>query len=427
MHEHLVHIAAPTTRKADDVYRSLSRAYIEFEPYQAFGDPDSSRHERENSTIIRSSPVRSSAQASTNNLGLDESKDSYGSFPSGLSSGAYSKAYNHFTSEMSARSSGEHSQQSLSRLEKLERVHVNWKNKRNQLSNALEEKFRSRTGHPSYSSNRDSVFIEDTQLAAQAIESQLPEYFSQTEEDTSEEEGDQEVRDRSLVQSHLMGLDISHSISTHCIEARSELIPASQISVAGGTLDHTPGSTEANTTLRSSPSISRPQHKLASPRTADGHLHKTFEFQSLPLEVFPPPPKISIDSPGELPSQITEYLATIRMENSDRFKPTKRLRDLDHDERGYWLVECDNWSPRAQYGFWSLLCEHVKSGKLGWGVSLHREGMQGSRGLGQVRLYSWGELVEHIWLSIWLCSQGRVVGSGSRWLDAENTIIIRVA
>jgi hypothetical protein len=41
-----------------------------------------------------------------------------------------------------------------------------------------------------------------------------------------------------------------------------------------------------------------------------------------------------------------------------------------------------------------------------------------------VRLYCWGEVVEHFWLLLWLCSNGMVASLGLRWIDADGVAVV---
>jgi hypothetical protein len=68
----------------------------------------------------------------------------------------------------------------------------------------------------------------------------------------------------------------------------------------------------------------------------------------------------------------------------------------------------------------------VANGRLGWGVTLHREPAKGHE-LGLVRLYCWGEIVEHIWLALWLCSDGKISAFGSKWVDAGEKLVVEIA
>ena len=155
------------------------------------------------------------------------------------------------------------------------------------------------------------------------------------------------------------------------------------------------------------PVTQAPEGSLAD--TAAIALTKSLDFDELPYHVLPPGPPISTKTPVGLPSQLTAHLEAIKAQNEGHFKPSRRLRGLEVEERGCWLFETVEWPKSAQYDFWSSLYEHVKGGSLGWGVFVCREQVpgNGSTGLGQVRLYCWGEIVEEI------CLRSRRINRGA--------------
>jgi hypothetical protein len=335
-----------------------------------------------------------------------------------MSSDNYAKALVRPDNQRSPGESVEHdSLLPTSRLGQLERIQADWRKRKDPKLSGMSER-RSSIKSFIASTNLDTTFIEDSQLAAQVIESQLYEQGSATSEDTSEDESMEEPGSEPLQPSNPAKWPPSSQSSTHLCKAEEE--PYSSTEVVS--LLHC---TQVNI-----PSATNGIHDSIGDLSA---LPELLDFSELPSEVFPPGPKISIESPGTLPSQITTYLEAIQKQNPKRFKPSKISRTLELDERGYWLIESATWPQTMQYEFWSSLCKYVKGGRFGWGVTLYRDppnpqttGPQAINDLGSVRLYCWGEIVEHIWISLWFCSKGKVAGSGLRWFDAEDNVVIRV-
>jgi hypothetical protein len=89
------------------------------------------------------------------------------------------------------------------------------------------------------------------------------------------------------------------------------------------------------------------------------------------------------------------------------------------------LVDSSSWSANMQQEFWDSICENVSSGRLGWGITLYRD-TSSPKILGLVRLYCWAEIVEHTWLMMWLCSRGKIVGSSSKWIDADGKVMFEM-
>ncbi|KAF2707550.1 hypothetical protein K504DRAFT_38383 [Pleomassaria siparia CBS 279.74] len=414
MDEILVHVSAPATRQNDEMYRSLAGAYAEFKAYEHNGDQELRIAPTPDvpSSLVFGEPTGALVDVSM----INGSRDIYGSFPSQLSSvDDYGKSLDRSNNQHSFKQSVEpDSLLPTNRLGQLERVQAHWRQQAGPRSSAFNEQratFRSSLS----SANPDTTFIEDSQLAAQAIESQLYDNNrgSTTSEDTSDDESSAGIRSGPSYL-HIVG-DPLHVSPKLPAPTEADQAPSS---VAG-----------LEFTLHSFRSVTN------DTQNSFGHANAIVEslnFSILPYEIFSPAPKVSVESPGTLPSQITPHLGAIQKQNPKRFKPARVSRTLGVDERGHWLVETENWSPKVQYDFWLSLSSHVRAGELGWGVNLYRDppdipkASQAALQLGSVRLYCWGEVVEHTWLSLWLCSKGKVSGSGLRWFDAADNVVIRV-
>lgn len=446
VHEVLVHISTPATRHNDDLFRSLADAYLDFEPHARHGD-ESLRDVVNGESIL---PLRSEpniahtdvpqARDTVDTSIFSTSNGSYGSFPSQVSSESRTDIHTGFVDDGSGPTS--------SRLARLDRIHMYWKEKTTPKSSFIKDQSRP----PSHASTDvDTAFIEDTQLGAQALQSQLPDSYSSTDEDTSESEAEpdiplSEVRTSQSSQRITQDtrLDVpklatphasasSHEMSPICNtqqNVESQAVQAQKsfrtVSVAASTaviaeLQVVPRSGRNIPSLRSAELAPSKKRK-----GLDDSLKSNVEdFSKVPFEAYPPAPKVTIERPGRLPSQITKHLAAIKAQNPKRFRHSKKHRTPKPDERGYWSVSCSTWPVSFQYEFWTSLCEHITSGRLGWGITLHREASS-AQDLGSMRLYCWAEVAEHTWLILWLCSKGQIAGSGSKWCDAEGAVVFEV-
>jgi hypothetical protein len=459
MDELLVHISAPVTRKNDDIYRFLANAYLDFEAYQPNAiDSHNASNEQQRSSCNQptSGDEAGDSLEAPNSI---TSKDLYGSFPSQVSSESLRQTQYGSIIHESADSTDD-SPMGTSHLGQLELIQSIWKR---------EQQSRLSGSRNSVTDPIVETFIEDTQLAACAVHSQLLDNTS-TSQDISEDEMDNSVphingaithspsqnhANCPVVSPELFALqhttnsaaevDLVGTFSPKLRPAKlfratpnSHQIPLKDVSqnpnagisaVEGSTTYSTP-----LTTLRSPQETGSVAVSSCIPNTWSSESHAdTIDFNAIPLEMLPPGPKTSTNAPGTLPSQMTQYLKVIKKQNRCRFAPSRRARPLEPDERGYWLVETATWTPKLQYDFWSLLCDHVRKGNFGWGVFLYRDPqspmngeLRGARGIGQVRLYCWGEITEEIWLALWLCSNGKISVSGSRWMDAGDNIVMQV-
>lgn len=407
--EVLVHVSTPATRQNDELFRQLAAAYTTFEHVQVHGiksvrkkartdqglelDPDG--HNQEQGTM-REAP---------NSAVPTASKESYGSFPSNLSSEGYESDEGPVRASKSA-------DRPISRLAQLDRSYLSWRKRITPKSSFKRTQSQNLRSSPD-PDDADTGFIEDSQLAVQALQSQLLEICSSTSEDSSEIDDVPAASTDRIEEPPTEGASFVQSRQREpARELRLTVVKEIKASA-----DLPVNSYEEPTDL-----LIR-TNWLSQDRSYTGTA--PFDLSAFPIDAFAPAPVISVACPGTLPSQITKHLAAIKIKNPDRFKPLYIRRSLERDERGYWLVECIHWSSKLQLDFWSLLCEHVGSGRVGWGTTVHRK-TESDQTLGCVKLYCWGEVAEHMWLLLWLCSEGKVLGSGPRWIDANGVAILEM-
>ncbi|KAK6836298.1 hypothetical protein PG987_006793 [Apiospora arundinis] len=103
------------------------------------------------------------------------------------------------------------------------------------------------------------------------------------------------------------------------------------------------------------------------------------------------------------------------------FQPARQNRALRPDERGYWVVDTLAWTPQQWLAAWAHLTEFVGGGAAGWSVSVRRD-EDGAT----LRIYCFGAVVEHVWWLLFQVSEGRVVATGGRWLDASGTEVLQM-
>ncbi|KAF2147781.1 hypothetical protein K461DRAFT_316666 [Myriangium duriaei CBS 260.36] len=179
-----------------------------------------------------------------------------------------------------------------------------------------------------------------------------------------------------------------------------------------------------------------------------------------PLILRPPLPPTSL-LPFDPSSLITPTLSNLLLDPhlADRYHPRHIARPLRPTERGHWLFhpEATHWSPKAQWEMWDFLSRLVGSGYTGWGVWAVRsppsttttttdgagaegegrdekdrrgtEGREGEeeeeeQGLGEVRVFCWGEVVQHVYLMLYVASKNRIRKAGPRWCDARGEVVV---
>lgn len=409
--EILAHISAPATRQTDDLYQSLVDAYHDFEPSRALRDPD----------LTDCIPGRpNGASACDNNLDIittsitASSKDSFGSFPSRLSSEDHVNSYTQGPSQTNGDSTEYGSILMSSRLARLERIHQNWKDKITPKTSSSKS-FRSPRLQSQMRDDEDdgadTAFIEDTQLAMQALQSQLEESHSTTSEDTSESEANSEEYTGIFQLSDVP--DDQHELVTARVHET-----ASSAGTSRPDVDAFSATLQSNNSASSSFNVVGNVQSLV-PATSTAEV---YDFSELPIHVFPPPPEVSVLQPDGLPSQTTSYLKLVKNRHPNRYHLVRRKYKPNDDDRGYWVVNCATWPVEAQLSFWSSLQDYLLKEKLGWGTTLHRI-PKSPHEMGEIRLYCWAEVVEHMWLQLWLSSGGYI--SHLNWYDAEGSVVLQ--
>lgn len=138
------------------------------------------------------------------------------------------------------------------------------------------------------------------------------------------------------------------------------------------------------------------------------------------LEIHPHPPQTST-SDLSVQSFITIPLQNLAQQLSftARYRPSSQTRHLRPMERGYWLVDCREWPADLKARSWAFLEGYIANGNAGWGVWCTRDEEKEF-----LRAYCWGEVVGYIYLLLYLVSERKLKGKGSKWVDGEGVAVI---
>jgi hypothetical protein len=140
------------------------------------------------------------------------------------------------------------------------------------------------------------------------------------------------------------------------------------------------------------------------------------------IEIRPRPPKTSS---GDLTAEmlITDTLRQLakKMSLSFFFRPHLQTRELRPMERGYWLVSCESWNEGLRGRCWNCLGNYIGKDLLGWGVWCVRD-----ENYGTLRVYCWGIVVGHIYLLLYMASEGKIKGKGACWIGGDGQTIIEM-
>jgi hypothetical protein len=140
------------------------------------------------------------------------------------------------------------------------------------------------------------------------------------------------------------------------------------------------------------------------------------------IEIRPRPPKTSS---GDLTAEmlITDTLRQLakKMSLSFFFRPHLQTRELRPMERGYWLVNCESWKEGLRGRCWNCFGNYIGKDLLGWGVWCVRD-----ENYGTLRVYCWGIIVGHIYLLLYVASEGKIKGKGACWIGGDGQRIIEM-
>ena len=141
----------------------------------------------------------------------------------------------------------------------------------------------------------------------------------------------------------------------------------------------------------------------------------------LPTTIRAPAPEPSLQP---FKTHITESLKYLSENASlaQSYKPIFVSRDLEQSERGCWAFDIASWPAQLRTEFFQFLAKMIKPGRVGWGVWCTREPCESLR----VRVFCWGEVVEHIYLMLYVASKSKVRKLGLKWIDAEGEVVVQM-
>ncbi|KAK3722237.1 hypothetical protein LTR37_002670 [Vermiconidia calcicola] len=175
-------------------------------------------------------------------------------------------------------------------------------------------------------------------------------------------------------------------------------------------------------------------------------------LSTLSTTIKPPGPAASLE---KYTTHVTDALRHL-VENPDishSYKPVSVARELRPLERGYWLIDCSPWDLELQIHFWQSLAKFIGDGRMGWGVWCTREqegcsqsgesridtenrvndGSRGNNGgamqqlgIGNVKVFCWGEVVKHVFLLLYIASKSKVRKEGLQWIDAAEKVVVQM-
>ncbi|KAK8089848.1 hypothetical protein PG997_004809 [Apiospora hydei] len=143
-----------------------------------------------------------------------------------------------------------------------------------------------------------------------------------------------------------------------------------------------------------------------------------YTLDSLELYAPEPPTDNANLEPDDL---ITDGLGKLgaALQIPKRFRPERQSRDLRPFERGYWSLDCSDWTSELRSETWVFLANYVGGGVAGWGIWCRRDA-----GFNTLKVYCWGHVVAHIFLVLYLASRRKILYTGATWIDGDSKPVI---
>ncbi|KAK8048797.1 hypothetical protein PG994_010527 [Apiospora phragmitis] len=102
-----------------------------------------------------------------------------------------------------------------------------------------------------------------------------------------------------------------------------------------------------------------------------------------------------------------------------RFRPERQSRGLRPFERGYWSLDCSDWTSELRSEAWVFLANYVGGGSAGWGIWCRRDA-----DFNTLKVYCWGHVVAHIFLVLYLASRRKILYTGATWIDGDSKTVV---
>ncbi|KAK3078661.1 hypothetical protein LTS18_006946 [Coniosporium uncinatum] len=456
--ELLIHISAPTTRKDDEKYRVQALAYDEFEANSVIGMADEYVLKHTEDAAVAGMPEQSRLQQ-PNLLPCSEPDSQPVS------------AEDAVVLDISFNGVPTSTRSPLSLLDGMQRK---WKRQRvSEISGPS-----GIDGNPLLSSPAVAFegveYLEDTQQAAAALESQLyPSTFGLAR--ASQQSSSEPISRQLIVEAHVT--EWNTRVSGSIAKARChipdepprtpERIPTSQADSLNSVLPSDYALSQTTSTQsqrhRTSTALIRSQRagveqacfpengaaieeafggmpdqahvelpfasvqKLhtPAPRLVEEVVREAGPISDVPLSASSPLPETGVEKLTDNPSYLTPVLNMLMDKMSMKYKPSTVARPLRPTERGYWSFSTVSWTSELQQEFWQILTKSFQNGACGWGISAHRYPID-DLSLGQVRVYCWGEIVPHIYLALYAYSNNQIRKVAPQWMDAEGKVVVQM-
>ena len=166
-----------------------------------------------------------------------------------------------------------------------------------------------------------------------------------------------------------------------------------------------------------------------SPTASQEKLRITRRLRELPTAIDPTP--LEDESSDR---HVTSAFRAVSRQNlahlKSKYEVALQVRELDPWERGYWMFSTRNWDLDMQFSFWEYLIKFISSGRAGSATRVERESEveseDGVAGLGNVKVWCFGNEVEPMYLVLYTASLSRIRKYPAEWRSWKGETLIRM-
>lgn len=100
------------------------------------------------------------------------------------------------------------------------------------------------------------------------------------------------------------------------------------------------------------------------------------------------------------------------------------------------LSKCqDLWTEAEFLDFWEVLKRYVEAGKAGHQLSVAKDwaekavmpGRSTQSTYARIRVYTWGEVVGHMWIALWVLSDKKTAYVPMEWIAADDSVVVKMS
>lgn len=114
-----------------------------------------------------------------------------------------------------------------------------------------------------------------------------------------------------------------------------------------------------------------------------------------------------------------------------QYEEAKQNGSLDQFGQSSELGAQGLWTEEELVGFWRNISSFIENGKAGWGTRIVGEevsdGESGGSRKVRIRIFTWGEVIGHVYLAVWVLSDKLAARIPMRWIAGDGSCIVVMA